>query len=41
MQALFYRQRRPYNSIERAGETLPATSAFTERSAEYAKYSYR
>lgn len=29
MQALSYRQRRPYNSLERAGETLPATSAFT------------
>lgn len=39
MQALSYRQRRPYNSLERAGETLPATSAFIERSAEYAQHS--
>ncbi len=39
MQALSYRQRRPYNSLERAGETLPATSAFIERSAEYARHS--
>ena len=40
MQALSYRQRRPYNSLERAGETLPATSAFIERSAEYASTAF-
>lgn len=39
MQALSYRHRRPYKSLERAGETLPATSAFIERSAEYAQHS--
>ena len=40
MQALSYRQRRPYNSLERAGETLPATSAFIERSAKYARTAF-
>lgn len=39
MQALSYRHRRPYKNLERAGETLPATSAFIERSAEYAQHS--